>query len=175
MILRVSVLSAALGLLTTLAMTAPEEGPHSDDAFWTTPFVGSYGCLHCDVCSDDGHITWDGTIHGTYASWPDGIHSCQGANSCADHGVCGPEDDDADGAADADREEQQRSADLAATLEAVRLSVLRQDANSLRELVDVHREVVLHSHRGAIQVVGCGDQVVAHFPVRPDLFRALSQ
>lgn len=118
------------------------------------------GCINCSSCQS-GHDTDEGTPLSWYSDWPDGIHGCK-PSTCGVHGICG-------GLAKAGE------VALPDRLDEVETAVAAGDVDRLNRLIaDRDAAIVLVSERQAVQVIGCGGNVVGHFKLPSALLAALA-
>jgi hypothetical protein len=123
------------------------------------------GCIYCGECTTNGHVAIDGAPDENHAPGH-GLHiECEGFTACTEHGICGglaafigiPET--------AERQASMPPSVIDGKLNAVRVAWMLNDNAELRRLIQAHRGIVFNRHRSAVQVIGCGGLVVAHFRV----------
>lgn len=119
------------------------------------------GCgAHCDEC---GIFNWYNEVFscpiGWDCDWHDFPFSCTDA-PCPN--PCVPEEDEEDLLEDGE-------------VVAVWNAVAANDMNALHEYVTSRTRVFVNAARGAVQIVGCNDAVVAHIPLTSTQFSFLSQ
>lgn len=123
----------------------------------TMAFGSMDDCVDCFECGGNGHKAFQ-LLNG-YHELGAGVHStCFETGSCAlQHPMtCNI-----------------GSTELKETLERVRLAVLAADEVQLIRIVGDDDRVQFVQTRSAVQVVGCGGQVVAHFPVGAEVVESL--
>ena len=134
-------------------------GVQPDDGL-ARPFDSRFdGCIDCGGCGDNFHYTNDEAPLPTYSLWPDqSLHPYLQCfpGTCLVHGICGGDD----------QEDMAAQPSVASELEAVRQAVASGDAEVLSDVLrTASPRVKLSTERSAIQVSGCGGEIVAHFPL----------
>jgi hypothetical protein len=94
------------------------------------------------------------------------VHGCAGIESCTPHGVCGW------GALSSD---EVRHLDTVAVLELLRAGILQDRMWEVKAAIETLDKVLFVPERNAVQVLGCGDRVIAHFPLPPRLLAAVAE
>ena len=112
--------------------------------------LASEGCVDCTSCAGGQHQTNDTAPELEYSDSHSGVHGCM-SSTCIVHGVCG-------GFANAEQ-----SQILGQRLQAVQVAIAEGNVRALEDLLDDQRRVRFVPERGAIQLIGCGGAVVAHF------------
>jgi hypothetical protein len=144
----------------------------------TPPTVASVWSLSCDLCSDTGMA---GLYQHTFSLGSGAMFDCQVFNACHDNyqsGICGawhcpcqaiscppPE---AAAVTSANKTEGALSVDVVAN------AARRDDARELSGILHRNGDVVrFNATRGVVQFLGCGQQVIAQFPVSAAIAVAL--
>lgn len=140
-------------LLEPLAGVGPSRG--STDQGLLKPIDSPFDCIDCISCGLQQHATGWWSPNPDYSP-EDGPHTC-GSGWCLSHGVCGGKE-----------EESATETPLEVELEAIRRAVASGQASELSDVLGwASPRVKMSTSRSAIQVSGCGGEIVAHFPLPP--------
>jgi hypothetical protein len=129
-------------------------------------------CVDCSACAG-GHRTYEGDTLSIYqpgfdAEETGGVHDCQLGTCLGFHEWdCTPTQHE-----DEEQEEQLLETLGSEELEALRVAMIVGDMPTIVELA-AHPRVELVAERGAIQLLGCRGDVVAHLPLTPEVTRSL--
>jgi hypothetical protein len=152
-------------LLQPVASSQPGPGTSSGEA--SNPLNPERRiCIDCVICGANQHMTGVWGPNPDYSEYPDGQHSCpEGWGTCLEHGICGGKDE----------EDSAAQPSLSSELEAVRQALASGDAEVLSDVLrTASPRVKLSTERSAIQVSGCGGEIVAHFPLPAGTLQALT-
>ena len=139
-----------------VASEAPEFAGAGGSSLLDTPFPAGWGpgCIDCVNCGDNGNKA----LGGDETSWYEvgaGLH-----DQCIESGTCLIQHPPT---CTVTEEEQQ---ELLVVMEDLRGFLVAADWGGVRDLLVQRPEwVQYHASRGAIQALGCNDQVLMHVPV----------
>lgn len=171
---RISGIAAALVLLAGTAAMTPidlETGPPTESP-WETGFE-ALDCFDCLECWENTHMLIEPIVP------PGGVIGVHPHPCTENNGDCGPYtsclmEEEQDDAQTALASAIQRGA----AAERVRTALLRDDFGALRSSLEGGQDashLYLNAERSAIQVLGCGGSVVAHFPLSKEQVASLTQ
>jgi len=154
---KMTLLPFCAGLVILLAGATRTADPVSPDAGLETPFV--YNCFGCRSCFATSY--WHATDNPS-GDYSPPQHGCQLAGDCDTHGICGGDGEDTDEVA------------LVDELESIRKALQSEGPQALKQVLnEASSRVAINKNRMAVQVTGCSDGIVAHFPLTEGHFAAL--
>lgn len=128
--------------------------------------IEALDCADCSNCGFGEHMMHSSPIQDPNHEGSE--HSCEPGDCSTDHDRCFAEDE----------QDQEELAALArergAVAERVRVAIATDDVAGLSAALE-YPHVELNVTRRAVQVIGCGDLVVASFPLDPAVVVALQQ